>query len=146
MVAFCTATCVQEVLGHVLGRQILGARPGGPCAGTPGSRPAGVARRFGSGQAEPAGSATGGGPRLCKRAHPSRGGPLTSARGCFAVGHRWVSSPGEGRLLRLRARRGGEGLGARGGRRHRPRRLLVPGRAPAAVDAAPAAACSRHRL
>ena len=123
---------------------------GGACAGTPGSRLAGVARRPGNCQetpAEPARLATGGGSRPRRRAHPSCSGPLIPARGCPAVGQRWVFPPGEGRLLRLRARRGGGGgLGARGGRRRRSRRLPVPGRAPAAVDAAPAAACSRHRL
>ena len=110
LVALRSAICVQEVLGDVLGRQIRGAGQGGACAGTPGSRLAGVARRPGNCQetpAEPAGLATGGGSRPRRQAHPSCGGSLI-----LAVGQRWVFSPGEGRLLSPRARRGGGGGGS----------------------------------
>ena len=113
----CTVISVQEVLGHVLGRQTRGAGPGWACAGMLGSRLAGAAARPGGCQdapAEPAGSAIGGGPRLRRWAYPSCGDSLTLPRGLSAVGQRWVSSPGGGRLLRRRARCGGGGPRGRG--------------------------------
>ena len=118
LVGLRTSICVQEVLGHVLGCRIRGARPGGACAGTLGRRLAGVARRPGrckSAPAEPAGSAKGSGSQLRRWAHPSCSGPLIPSRGCPAVKQRWVFTTGEGCLLRPRARLGGGGGGSEHG-------------------------------
>ena len=102
--ALLPAIRAHEVLGHAFSCHIRGAGPGGPCAGMPGSRLAGVTRRPGSRQDTPAklaGTAFGCGSRPRRRAHPSRGGLWASLRGCPVPGQRWASFPGDGRLLLL---------------------------------------------
>ena len=109
LMAFLPAIRAQEVLGHAFSCSIRGAGPGGPCAGMPGSRLAGVTGRPGSRQDTPAllaGKAFGCGSRPRRRAHPSRGGLWASLRGCPVPGQRWVSFLGDGRLSRRRGASG----------------------------------------
>ena len=54
LMAFLPAIRAQEVLGRAFSCNVRGAGPGGPCAGMPGSRLAGVTRRPGSHQDTPA--------------------------------------------------------------------------------------------
>ena len=83
-------TSVQEVLGHVHSRGLGGAGLGGPCLGVrgrwligaaPSVGVAGLPGRCRYAAAEPAGSAIGGHPLLCERAHRGRGAPLPQLGG-----------------------------------------------------------------